>query len=143
MSTEALVFPTDLDGWTAFAADRPAERVRQVEAIDERLRGESGLSTAERLELWNDTEIALGAALSEVYLLSEAHPDAAVREIAEQQVQAVEALSSSRMLDRDLWRVFAESSAADLDADAARLLERLLRDFRRGESNWMRRNAHA
>ncbi len=132
MSTEALVFPTDLDGWTAFAADRPAERVRQVEAIDERLRAESGLSTVERLELWNDTEIALGAALSEVYLLSEAHPDAAVREIAEQQVQAVEALSSSRMLDRDLWRVFAESSAADLDADAARLLERLLRDFRRG-----------
>lgn len=131
VTSAPLVFPTDLAGWTAFAADRPAERVASVRSIDDRLRTEA-LSVAERLELWNDAEIALGEALSEAYLLSEAHPDASVRELAEGQVQTVEALSAARLLDRDLWRAFAEASAEGLDAGSARLLERLLRDFRRG-----------
>ncbi|MDY0910276.1 M3 family metallopeptidase [Microbacterium sp. CFBP9034] len=129
---EPLSFPADLQGWLAFAADRPAERLERVAAIDARLKAESGLSADERLELWNDTEIALAEALSGAYLLSEAHPDAGVREAAEAQVQAVEALSSRRILDRELWAVFADVDSGGLDEDAARVLAHLLRDFRRG-----------
>ncbi|WP_127474034.1 M3 family metallopeptidase [Microbacterium sulfonylureivorans] len=135
MSTDALEplsFPTDAEGWLAFASDRPAERIARVARIDAELKGAHDLSTVALLELWNDTEIALAEALSGAYLLSEAHPDPAVREAAEAQVQAVEALSSSRLLDRELWAVFADADATGLDDAAARLLAHLLRDFRRG-----------
>ncbi|MCH6231990.1 Zn-dependent oligopeptidase [Microbacterium sp. CFH 31415] len=129
---EPLTFPTDAEGWMALATDRATERIARVGALDEQLKAESELSTIERLELWNDADLALAEALSAVYLLSEAHPDDAVREAAEAQVQAVEALSSARLLDRDLWAVFAEADASGLDDDAARMLSHLLRDFRRG-----------
>jgi thimet oligopeptidase len=129
---EPIAFPTDPAGWTSFATDRPAERIATVHAVDARLRSEPDLSTAERLDLWNDAEIALREALSEAYVVSEAHPDASVRERAENQVQALESLAATRLLDRELWRAFADASADGLADDQTRLLEHLLRDFRRG-----------
>ncbi|MCP2637993.1 Zn-dependent oligopeptidase [Microbacterium sp. HD4P20] len=132
MTIEPLSFPTDAAGWAAFAAERPTERIARVREIDARLTSEPDLSTVERLELWNDAEIALHEALSEAYVISEAHPDVAVRELAEEQVQAVESITSQRLLDRDLWAAFSARSADGLDQDQARLLEHLLRDFRRG-----------
>ena len=129
---EPLSFPPDVDGWMALATDRATERIAHVAALDERLKGTPELSTLDRLELWNDAEIALAEALSLAYLLSEAHPDDGVREAAEAQVQAAEALSSARLLDRDLWAVFAAADATGLDDDATRLLSHVLRDFRRG-----------
>jgi thimet oligopeptidase len=129
---EPLSFPTDSEGWAQFAADRSAERIALVHDLDARLKAEPALTTLERLEIWNDADIALSATLSEAYLLSESHPDASVRESAEEQVQIAEALGSARMLDRDLWAVFAEAPTDGLDDDASRLLSHLLRDFRRG-----------
>ncbi len=131
VTLEPLALPSDPAGWTAFATERPVERIARVRSIDDRLRSEE-LSTIERLELWNDAEIALNEAISEAYVLSEAHPEASVREAAEAQVQAVESLAAARLLDRDLWQAFADSRAEGLDEGAARLLSRLLRDFRRG-----------
>ncbi|WP_137844093.1 M3 family metallopeptidase [Microbacterium sp. 2FI] len=132
MSIAPLAFPADLDGWTRFATDRPAERIARVHEIDARLKSEPGLSTAARLDLWNDSEIAVREALSEAYVVSEAHPEATVREIAEGQVQALESLAAARLLDRELWAVFADADADGLDDDEVRLLEHLRRDFRRG-----------
>ncbi|QKJ18434.1 M3 family metallopeptidase [Microbacterium hominis] len=137
MTSAPLEFPTDHAGWIAFATDRPAARLAEVRAIDARLIGEAGLSASERLALLDDAEIALRRALSEGYVLSEAHPDADVRAAAEEQVQAAEALSAARVLDRDLWAVFegiapADLEPADLERGAARVLEHVLRDFRRG-----------
>lgn len=131
MTLQPLSLPTDLAGWAAFAVDRPTERLSRVRAIDDRLRAEQ-LTTLERLELWNDAEIALSEAVSEASVLSEAHPEASVRDAAEAQVQAVESLAASRLLDRELWAGFAEADAEGLDDGAARLLSRLQRDFRRG-----------
>lgn len=130
--TEPIAFPTDAAGWTAFATERPAERIAAVHAIDARLRSEPALTTAERLELWNDADIALREALSEAYVVSEAHPDAAVRKLAENQVQSLESLSTARLLDRDLWHAFAGAGTDGLAEDETRLLDHLLRDFRRG-----------
>ncbi|MGX5772834.1 M3 family metallopeptidase [Microbacterium trichothecenolyticum] len=132
MTLAPLPFPSDAAGWAAFVTERPAERIARVHEIDARLTSETGLSTAERLELWNDADIALAEALSEAYVVSEAHPDAEVRETAESQVQAVESLSAARLLNRDLWGAFADASTEALDADQTRLLTHLLRDFRRG-----------
>lgn len=132
MSIAPIVFPTDLAGWTAFAQDRAAERLALVQSVDERLRTETGLPVVDRLDLWNDAEIALREALSEAYVVSEAHPEASVREIAEAQVQAIESISTARLLDQGLWKAFADASADGLDADQVRLLEHVRRDFRRG-----------
>ncbi|MBW9122222.1 Zn-dependent oligopeptidase [Microbacterium trichothecenolyticum] len=132
MTLAPLPFPSDAAGWAAFVTERPAERIARVHEIDARLTSETGLSTAERLELWNDADIALAEALSEAYVVSEAHPDAEVRETAESQVQAAESLSAARLLNRDLWGAFADASTEALDADQTRLLTHLLRDFRRG-----------
>jgi len=132
VTPEPLPFPADAAGWAAFVAERPAARIAFVHEVDARLRSEAGLDAAERLDLWNDADIALSEAMNEAYIVSEAHPDAAVREVAEQQVQAVESLSSARLLDRDLWRGFADAAGERLDDDQARLLHHVLRDFRRG-----------
>lgn len=132
MTLAPLPFPSDSAGWAAFASERPADRIARVHEIDARLTSEAELSTAARLELWNDADIALAEALSEAYVVSEAHPDSEVREIAESQVQAVESLSAARLLNRELWSSFADASTDGLDEDQARLLSHLLRDFRRG-----------
>lgn len=129
---EPLSLPTDADGWLGFATDRPTARLERVAAIDARLVADSSLGTRERLDLWNDADIALAEAAAPSHLLGECHPDAAVREAAEKQAQAIEAVQARRLLDRDLWGVFAEADAASLDAERARLLERIRRDFRRG-----------
>lgn len=132
MSIAPIDFPSDLAGWTSFATDRAAERIARVEAVDARLRAGADLAVHERLELWNDADIALREALSEAYVVSEAHPDASVRELAEGQVQAVESLAAARLLDGELWTAFADASADGLDEDQVRLLEHVRRDFRRG-----------
>ncbi|GAA1981971.1 M3 family metallopeptidase [Microbacterium pumilum] len=129
---EPLSFPIDAAGWERFSDERPRARLAAVQDVDARLKDGVALSAIERLELWNDADIALAEALSEANLLSEAHPDPTVRATAESHVQVMEALSSARLLDRDLWRVFADAAADGLDDEAARLLAHVLRDFRRG-----------
>ncbi|WP_193754826.1 M3 family metallopeptidase [Microbacterium testaceum] len=127
-----LLLPTDAAGWTSFVTDRPATRRARIDAIDARLATADDLPTAERLELWNDADIAFAEALSEAHLLSESHPDAEIRRLAEEQVQQFEALQARRLLDRALWRAFAEADETGLGDDELRLLTHIRRDFRRG-----------
>ncbi|GAA3025723.1 M3 family metallopeptidase [Microbacterium dextranolyticum] len=132
-----IVYPSDVDGWLAFASDRPAAAIARVADVDARLTEASarGMTPEERLDLWNDADLALRQATSEVYLLSEAHPEAAVRAAAEAQVQRLEALSAGRLLERALFEAFREIGADAgnaLDHDRRRLWRDVLRDFRRG-----------
>ncbi len=138
---EPLAFPADAAGWLAFATARPDERIARVRQIDAQLIAGTALSPLARLQLWNEASIAIAEAASEASLLSESHPDDAVRVAAEARVQAIDALLAERALDPALFAVFAaideagaEGASADdgLDADARRLLRRILRDFRRG-----------
>ncbi len=127
-----LPLPSDTAGWTAFVTDRPAERRARVGAIDARLSAADDLPTLERLELWNDADLALGESLAQAHLVSESHPDAEIRHLAEGQVQELDALQAGRLLDRDLWRAFADADADGLGDEERRLLDRIRRDFRRG-----------
>lgn len=132
-----LDFPIDPEGWLAFVTERPATAVALVADIDARLASAGAeVDAAARLALWNDADLALRQATSEVYLLSESHPDAAVREAAEEQVQRLEALSAGRLLDRALFAalsaVDSAEASAGLDHDERRLLTEAIRDFRRG-----------
>ncbi|WP_454114568.1 M3 family metallopeptidase [Microbacterium lacticum] len=133
-----IVYPTDLDEWRAFVAERPEAAISRVADVDARLgrADEDGLDAAARLDLWNDADLALRQATSEVYLLSEAHPDASVRGAAEERVQQLETLASGRLLDPALFAPFAavdtDEGRGPLDDEQRRLLDEVLRDFRRG-----------
>lgn len=131
-----LAFPTDHAGWLAFVTERPAAAVEAVAAIDARLKDGPELTASARLALWNDADITLRGTISEVYLLGESHPESDVRAAAEENVQRLEALSAGRLLDRGLFRAFegldTGADAEALDPDERRLLDHLLRDFRRG-----------
>ena len=83
------------------------------------------------LQLWNDAQVALSNAASVGSLFSEVHPDKAVRERAEKVAQDVQKLDTDLGLDTELYAVLAGVDPAGLDADATRVLERTLRDFRR------------
>ncbi len=129
---EPLTLPRDLDGWRAFADERPRDLLDRVTAIDLRLISETELTLRERLSLWNEADIALAEAAAPSHLLSESHPDEGVRDAAEKQAQLVDAVQSRRLLDTALWAVFSDADDAALDADEQRLLAQVRRDFRRG-----------
>ena len=83
------------------------------------------------LKAWNDVDQALGSVSSPASLFAEVHPDEAVRERADVAGQEVQKLATELGLDRALFEVFAALDPAGLDADAARFLNKTLRDFRR------------
>jgi thimet oligopeptidase len=86
------------------------------------------------LVAWNKAETAIANAEA-VALWAEVHPDAAVRDLADDLSQQVQKYVTELALDRDLYAVFDRlATSADLtglDADARRVLEHTLRDFRR------------
>ncbi|MFS2279846.1 M3 family metallopeptidase [Microbacterium sp. OR21] len=130
--TDPIAFPAASDDWLAFATTRTDERLAQVDEIVARLKDGGSRSALEILHLWNDLQIALRSAHSEAEVLAEVHPDRAVREGAESRTAASQAKDAELMTDAELAAVFAAADATGLDADAARLLERIQRDFRRG-----------
>jgi thimet oligopeptidase len=83
------------------------------------------------LEAWNAVQVALSNAAAVGSLLSEVHPEPGVRDRAEQVVQSAQQLSTDLGLDRELFAILAAVPADDLDPEAARVLDRTLRDFRR------------
>ena len=83
------------------------------------------------LEAWNEVNITLGNVAAQAELFSEVHPDAAVRTAAERAALEVRKLSTELGLDPELYAVFAALDTDGLDAQASRLLEKVLRSFRR------------
>jgi len=128
---EPFVFPTTPAGWLTAAREHATAAERLVRHFDGQL-VEGAATASEALELWNNADLALRGTMSEAYILSEAHPDAEVRAAAEEAVQRLESLSSSRLLDHDLFTALAAFEGAELDDEETRLLSHTLRDFRRG-----------
>ncbi len=124
--------PLDLPGpgdWWAWVGGRCegelAEAVRRVAQV------KAGPSdAAEVLAAWNRAETAIANA-DAVALWSEVHPDAAVRDRADELSQEVQKYVTELGQDRDLFAVFASLEDQDLDDDARRVLDHTLRDFRR------------
>ena len=83
------------------------------------------------LGLLNDVSIELDNAGQKAGLYSQVHPLAAVRDAGDKCVQDVEALATEIKLDRAVYDAIQAVDAAGLDAEARRMLELTLRDFRR------------
>jgi thimet oligopeptidase len=129
MALAPLALPSDgWSDWLGTRVDRSLATVRENLAA---LKDGTSRSTDEVLALWNDGDIALRNADAVASVLSEVHPDAEVRAAAEQRAQEIDRLRTDRGLDRALYDVLAATDAGGLDADAARVLEHVLRDFRR------------
>ncbi len=118
---------TDWVGWVADRCDGELARARQ--GVD-RLKQDTRLG-AEVLEGWNDVNLALKNAFAVASLMSQVHPDEAVRTRAETAEQEAHRLLTEIGLDRDLFEVLAAVDGSSLGQDAGRVLELSLRDFRR------------
>jgi thimet oligopeptidase len=114
--------------WFAARCDGQLARARELLA---RLRADAPGSGPEVLAIWNDVNLALKNAFAVSSLMSEVHPDEAVRTRAEAGEQAAHRLLTEIGLDRQLYDVLAGVDAEGLDEQACRVLELSLRDFRR------------
>ena len=132
VTTEPTHLPLPLESdWLDWVGARGEQQLALARSLVEGLRNDPPKDPLEVLRVWNDAQTALSNAASVGSLFSEVHPDGAVRERAESVAQQVQKLDTDLGLDTGLYAVLAELDAIGLDADATRVLERTLRDFRR------------
>ena len=90
-----------------------------------------GHTSAAAMALWNDLNLALHNAFSTASLVSNVHPDEAVRTRAERAEQDAHKLLTEIGLDRELYDVLAAVDPADLDEGGRRVHALAIRDFKR------------
>lgn len=83
------------------------------------------------LTTYNEMERQLDQAVSLASLMSETHPDKAIRDEAETCDQDVHKFITDLSLNRELYNLFGAIDRSKLDALAKRLVDKTLRDFRR------------
>ena len=110
---------------------RCAEGLAAARDAVTRLKAGEATTAEEALRLWDEGMAGMGRAIAGGSVFSEVHPDEAVRARGDAAVQEVHKLDTEIQLDRELYDVFAALDAGSLDPQAARLLEKTLRDFRR------------
>jgi thimet oligopeptidase len=125
-----LQLPAD-GSWTSFVAERADRNLGRARELLDTLKDGTARTALETLELWNDADIALRNAAAVVSVLAQVHPDEQVRTLAEDREQQVSRFDTDRGLDRALYDALAAVDPDGLNAEAARLLELTLRDFRR------------
>ncbi|MEW1954149.1 M3 family metallopeptidase [Terrabacter sp. NPDC080008] len=132
MTTEPTHLPLPLSSdWLEWVGERGEQQLALARSLVEGLRSDPPTEALEVLRVWNEAQTALSNAASVGSLFSEVHPDASVRERAEAVAQQVQKLDTDLGLDTRLYAVLAGLDPSGLDADAARVLERTLRDFHR------------
>ena len=77
-------------------------------------------------EVWDELSLELSNVAAVGSLLSNVHPLEAVRDVAERAEQDAMRLLTELSLDRALYDVFAGLDRTDLDAQAGRLLDKVL-----------------
>ena len=107
------------------------DRLATARALADTLRAGGSDDALGVLEAWNDLSIELRRVAAVGSLFANVHPDPAVREHAEQAEVEADRLGTELSQDRRLFEVFSALDPTGLDADARRLLEHTLRDFRR------------
>ncbi|WP_244930610.1 M3 family metallopeptidase [Nocardioides sp. W7] len=130
MTLSPLSLPSSDDAlsWVETYADQGLATARRL--VDE-LRAEPPAETLGVLRAWDEIALQLGNVAAVGSLLSNVHPREDVRTRCEQAEVDVDRLATSLRQDRALYDVFAALDPAGLDARAARLLDKVLADFRR------------
>jgi thimet oligopeptidase len=128
---EPMQLPERSDAWREWLDNRITAELTAARTLMERLKDGAQRSTADVLDTWNDTDLALSNAESVAAAFSEIHPDPQVRALAEEREQEISRLITERGQDRELYRVFAATEDEPGDEGAARVRAKVLRDFRR------------
>ncbi len=118
---------SDWEGWLGARCDDQLARARA--GVTDLKAG--GRAAPEAMALWNDVSLALSNAFAVAELLSNVHPDEAVRSRGERAEQDARKLLTEIGLDRELYDVLAALDPAELDEGGRRVLSLSLRDFRR------------
>jgi thimet oligopeptidase len=121
--------------WAAWLTSRTADQLSVVRDLVAAIKADRPRRADELLERWNDITLALGNAMAAAGLLQQVHPDAAIREQAEQAEVEASKLVTDLSLDREVYDLLvvddAESRVSGLDDTAERVRNFALRDFRR------------
>ena len=134
MTDEPLALPTTVDAWPEFIREWSSSNLRRSELAIAALTDGSHRTADAVLELWDESELGLRNASGFVGLLAEVHPDEGAREIAEKCGRLATRAYTERGLNEELYAVLRAVDGSRLDAGGARLLARVLRDFRRSGS---------
>ena len=118
---------SDWEGWLASRCDSQLDAARRL--VSELKQGAHEPAAA--MSLWNDLNLALENAFSVASLMSNVHPDEAVRSRGEQAEQDAHKLLTDIGLDRELFEVLAAVDPQDLDEAGRRVHMLAMRDFRR------------
>jgi thimet oligopeptidase len=125
-----LQLPT-ADEALAWTRDRTAEGLARAREVVAGLKATEGLTALEALRRWDEATLALHGVGALASLLSNVHPEEAVRTANEDAEVQVDKLVTELRQDRELYDVFAGLDASGLDPVAARLLGKTLEEFRR------------
>jgi thimet oligopeptidase len=124
--------PDTGDGdWLSWVAERGEGQLAEARRLVDALKGAPPADGLPRLRQWDAVQTAIDNAASIASLFAEVHPEEAVRDRADEVMQEVEKLTTDLGLDQELYAVLSAITPDGLDADASRVLERTLRDFRR------------
>jgi thimet oligopeptidase len=120
--------PTHPEAWLQ---DKCAGHLEAARAKLVQLKDGSKREALATLELFNDLQVELNNAGTVSGQLSQVHPIAAVRDAGDKCTQQVDALNTEINLDRAVYEAVKAVDPKGLDAEAKRMLEHTLRDFRR------------
>ena len=133
-----LTLPTadaGTDAWSTWLTTRTDEQLAAAREQITALKADRPDRAADLLDRWNGINIALGNAFAASSLIQQVHPDAAIREQAEQAQVEAHRLLTDLSLDREVYELMvvddAEQRTSGLDNDAERVRNFALRDFRR------------
>ena len=135
---EPLTLPTadaGTDAWSAWLATRTDDQLSAAREQIAALKADRPDQAAELLDRWNGINLALANAFAASSLIQQVHPDAAIRERAEQAQVEAHRLLTDLSLDREVYELMvvddAEQRTSGLGDDAERVRNFALRDFRR------------
>lgn len=130
MTLAPLSLPTSEEA-LSWVDTRAEEGLATARRLVEELRAAPPADTLGTLRQWDEISRHLGNVAAMASLLANVHPLEEVRTRCEAAEVEVDRLATSLRQDRGLYDVFAALDPAGLDPAAARLLEKVRRDFRR------------
>ncbi len=125
-----LQLPTN-DEALGWVEARTTDGLARARDVVEGLKEGAGLEPLDVLRRWDEVTLALSNVGALASLLSNVHPEEAVRTACENAEVEVDKLVTELRQDRALYEVFAEVDASGLDPVASRLLDKTLKDFTR------------
>lgn len=112
-------------------SSRCKDHLKEASELKNRLVQSKGDGFLETLNHYNNILVHIDAASSQASLLSQVHPSETIRKDAELCEQDISKFVTDLSLDKDVFAALARGEQTALDANAKRLLEHTLRDFRR------------